>query len=166
MAHEGSEPWIHVPAQSIQPGQTFELWGADLGPGASVAVEILAGGESIQVGRVTTDAEGHFTQTMTLPAGVPDGYAQLHARADAGDEALMWVLVGQNAGGAVNPSAVGNQWWSDPSVIVLGGMLGAAMVAVLVLAFRSRRPATAKASMGRSGPLPRKCSRRQRRRPT
>lgn len=118
-----------MPAQSIEPGQPFELWGADLGPSASVAVEIVAGDEQIQVGRVTAGVDGHFTQTMALPAGVPEGYAQLHADSDAGVEAFMWVLVGQNTTGAVNPAAAaGNQWWSDPSVIVLGLMLGGAPV--------------------------------------
>jgi hypothetical protein len=166
IAHGGGEPWIHVPAQSIEPGQPFELWGADLGPDASVAVEIVVDQQSIQLGSVTADAEGHFTQTLTLPAGVPEGYRQLHADSSAGVDAFMWVLVGQNTSGAVNPSAAsGNEWWSDPSVLVLGAMLAAAMVAVLFLAFRSRRPASAKAAVeSRARPLPRKGARARNRR--
>lgn len=164
-AHSGGEAWIHVPAQSIEPGQPFELWGADLGPSASVAVEIVAGDEQIQVGRVTTGVDGHFTQTLALPAGVPEGYAQLHADSNAGVEAFMWVLVGQNTTGAVNPAAAaGNQWWSDPSVIVLGLMLGGALLAVLFLAVRSRRSATPTPAPVRAAPLSRKGSRKARRR--
>jgi hypothetical protein len=167
IGHGGGEAWIHVPAQSIQPGQPFELLGSDLGPGASVAVAAIAGDRSIAIGTVTADAEGHFTQTLTLPAGVPDGYAQLHAKSSAGVEAFMWVLIGQNTSGAVNPAVAGRtEWWSDPSVIMLGGILCAALVAGLYLAFRSRHPAPASAPAlaGRSDPLPRKGSRKARRR--
>jgi hypothetical protein len=167
IAHGGAEPWIHVPAQSIQPGQPFELWGSDLGESASVAVEIVAGEQAIEVGRVTAEVDGHFTQTLTLPTGVPDGYAQLHAESDAGVEAFMWVLVGQSTTDAINPSAPGGtQWWSDPSVIVLGGILGAALVAALYLALRAgrRAPGTATAAASPPRPVPRKGSRKARRR--
>jgi hypothetical protein len=164
MAHGGGEPWIHVPTQSIEPGQPFELWGSDLGPGASVSIAVTADDRSIAVGTVTADAEGHFTQTLTLPAGVPEGYRQLRADSDAGVDAFMWVLVGQDTTGAVNPAAAGgSEWWSDPSVLVLGAMLAAAMVAVIVLALRSRRPAAVRATAAQPRPLPRKGSRRQRR---
>lgn len=164
-AHEGAEPWIHVPAQSIEPGQPFELWGADLGSGGPVTVDIAAGDQSIRVGQVTADAEGHFTQALTLPGHVSDGYAQMTARSDSGDVAYMWVLVGQNSSGAVNPAAAaGDNWWSDPSVLVLGGILGAALVAVLVLVFRAGRRTAQTAAPAHGGPLPGKVSRKARRR--
>jgi hypothetical protein len=164
-AHEGAEPWIHVPAQSIEPGQPFELWGADLGSGGPVTVDIAAGDQSIRVGQVTADADGHFTQSLTLPGHVSEGYAQMTARSDSGDVAYMWVLVGQNTTGAVSPAAAAdNQWWSDPSVLVLGGMLGAALVAVVVLAFRAGRRTAPTAAPAHAGPLPRKGSRKARRR--
>ena len=153
-----------MPAQSIQSGQPFELWGAELGTGGPVTIDIASGDQSILVGQVTAGSDGHFTETLTLPAQVPEGYAQLTARSDGGDVAYMWVLVGQNTTGAVNPSAAtGSEWWSDPSVLVLGGMLGAALVAVLFLAFRSRRSPTP--APERATPLPRKGPRKQSRRP-
>src|SRR5688572_26891190 len=166
-AHGGAEAWIHVPAQSVQAGEPFELWGSDLGESASVAVEIVAGEEAIEVGLVRAEADGHFRQTFTLPTAVPNGYAQLHAESSAGVEAFMWVLVGQNASGAINPSAPGGpQWWSDPSVIVLGGILGAALLAALYLVFRAgrRAPGAAPVPASQPRPLPRKGSRKARRR--
>lgn len=117
----------------------------------------------------TADADGHFNQSLTLPGHVSEGYAQMTARSDSGDVAYMWVLVGQNTTGAVSPAAAaGNQWWSDPSVLVLGLMLGGALLAVLFLAFRAGRRATAAQTPAavRAGPLTRKGARRERRRPT
>ncbi|CAN5782396.1 hypothetical protein BH24CHL5_BH24CHL5_05150 [soil metagenome] len=126
-AHGGADPWIHLPAQNINAGQEFELWGADLAPNAGINVELVREELAVQVGRVVTHDDGHFVGTLNLPSDVPDGYAELVATADDGETARMWVLVGTATGSGL-PTAGGGNTLADPSVLVLGGLLLAGVV--------------------------------------
>lgn len=170
LAHEFGEPLLYVPADNVVSGEPFDLWGVDLDPSATVLVEVVLGGQVLPVATVLTDADGHFTQSVTLPAGLPDGYTELIARADGGTSTSTYVFVGEGPPEGVAPLPLtplgGQQWWSDPSVLILAAFLGGAAIALLWLAVRSRRPAAAPVRAHGSRPLPRKTSRKARRRPT
>ena len=133
-AHFGGEAYILVPADHVNPGDTFEVIAADLTPNATVSLTMLRDATPVSLGQATADAEGHFTTSIPLPSEYPAGYAQLIAVAQDGTQASTWVLVGSRTS-ATPPPPGQPAWWADPSVIVLGiavlggaGVLGYALI--------------------------------------
>jgi hypothetical protein len=133
-AHFGGGAFILVPADHVNPGETFNVIAADLTPNARVSLTIALDATSVSLGEATSDAEGHFQTTIPLPSDFPSGYAQLTAVAEDGTQASTWVLVGPRT--AATPRPPGSpEWWQDPSVIVLGiaviGGVGALLYALV-----------------------------------
>lgn len=119
LAHGGGEPLIHVPADHLEPGQSFTLIAADLGPSAQVTLELAASDQKVSLGTVTTGPDGHFEATLTLPASFPVGYAYLTATSDEGSFASAWVRVGLGPELATPPTADQGAQWFDASLILI-----------------------------------------------
>ncbi|MDP8903992.1 MAG: hypothetical protein M3N29_01520 [Chloroflexota bacterium] len=139
--HIGGEAFIQVPLDHVMPGQTFPVIAADVGAGATVSVRIVQGEREAQLGSVTADPDGHFQTSFQLPADFPHGYAQLIATADDGSEVSTYVLVGprEQVTGEAPRSAAASEWWLDPSVLILAGMVGVAGLALFAVTIRSAR---------------------------
>jgi hypothetical protein len=135
LAHGGGEPLIHVPADHIEPGQSFQLIAADLGPNARVTLELAAGDQRVSLGTVTSGPDGHFETTLALPQSFPEGYAQLTATSDEGSFASAWVRVGAGQDLGLPPASNPAAPWIDPSLILVP--IGA-IVLFLVWRFRAR----------------------------
>ena len=139
-AHSGGEPILIVPLDHVTAGQSFPVAAADLGPDANVSFTLARDEETVELGDRTAGPDGHFETTLTLPAVVPDGYAQLIAKSSDGSEAATWILVGERT--ASTPPPPGESvWWKDPTVILFLLVLvgGAAAALVLVLRRSARR---------------------------
>jgi hypothetical protein len=117
-AHLGATAYIIVPADHVLAGESFDVVGADMGPSSNVTFRLVHEQTTTELQSITTNADGHFQVTLSVPQEFPDGYAQLFATASDGTETSTWLLVGvRTASTPAPPSAT--QWWSDPSVLVL-----------------------------------------------
>jgi hypothetical protein len=164
LAHGDGEPWLFVAADHVEQGQPFSVIGADMGPSVGVTFELTSYGEPMSLGEVTTEQDGHFEASLTVPMTVRDGYAELRAVDAAGLEASTWVLVGDEPDLSVPPMPVaGNPWWTDPSVIVLGLFLVGGALAVGYLLVKSRRRPVPARATERPSRVPRKPTGRRRR---
>jgi hypothetical protein len=142
-AHFGGGAYLVVPADYINPGEPFEVVAVDLTPNASVSLTMTTDDRIASLGDAISDAYGHFTTTLPLPADFPAGYAQLFARAQDGTSASTWVLVGART--AATPPPPGTPpWWADPSVIVLLVLVGGAAAALAYLLLHQRGKASSR----------------------
>jgi hypothetical protein len=144
-AHFGSSAAIIVPADSILPGQEFEVVAIDLTPEATVNFDIRRedAGLTVPLESATSSADGHFRLSLSIPSDFPSGYAQLYAFAADGTQAMTWVFVGERTSATPPPPGT-PPWFADPSVIVLGVIAIGAVAAVAYMALRRRRvPAVA-----------------------
>jgi hypothetical protein len=143
-AHFGGEAFILVPVDHVNPGEPFEIIVADLTPGASTVIEARRDGQSVEAGRTVSDTEGHFSTTGSLPTDYPHGYTELVATAEDGTTVSTWILVGPRSA-TTGPPPVSNAARAgiDPSLLVLGILLGGSVGAVGYLLLRRTRPAKA-----------------------
>ncbi len=148
--HEGMGPWIQVVDGELRQGQPFRVLGDDLDPADEVTLELAVDGGVHPLGTTTTDADGHFLAELVVPPGVPDGEAYVQLTTRAGWAASMWVHVGDGgmlrqpaapAAGLPGPvAAAGGPAWLDPSVALLGLLVGGGLVAVGWRLWRAASP--------------------------
>ena len=163
-AHFGGGAYIIVPLDRVNPGEPFEVIGADLTPNSDVTFHAERDELVVPLSDATSGADGHFTAMLTLPSNFPAGYTLLVAQATDGTETSTWVLVGPRTG--VTPPPPGQPaWWADPSVIVLAlavvGGAGALAYALLRRRQPQRVPVTSGCARRRScGKAHRRAARR------
>ncbi len=110
VAHEGSgEAQVLVEPAAVTAGNTVVLAGTGLEPDSDRILVLVGGNLTVALGTVRTDAEGTFSQELTIPAHLPSGTYELQA---IGDETLTTPLaVTAVAGGAAatsGPAAAGS----------------------------------------------------------
>ena len=138
-AHAGGAPFIVVPLDHVDPGTPFPIIGADLGPSAKVGLAMSLAGQTASLGTVTAGTDGHFEATGTLPPGFPNGYASLTATAEDGTSAQAYVLVGARTESTPAPPAPEQPpFWADPSILIFGALILAALGGLVVLWTRPR----------------------------
>lgn len=77
LAHGGTEVVVEG---SVRSNALIEIEGEEFEPNDDVRIELLRGGsEPIELGRVTTDAEGQFRASLHVPARVEAGLYSLEA---------------------------------------------------------------------------------------
>ena len=140
VAHEGAEAWLHVPADHVPAGGSFEIWGNDLPPESDVTLRLAAGPQTLDLGVARSDAEGHFVKTVQMPSTIPAGYVELVVSTSEGASASTWVLVGSRSAQSGPMPDTGAE--IDPSLIVLGVLLGGAVGGVGYLLLRPKRHST------------------------
>lgn len=136
-AHESGRVTVIVPVDAIFPGQTFPVIGADFGSDLTVRFDLQSPQRSVALGTVVAGPDGHFSTDFQVPVDFPYGYAEVVGIDDAGTRAAVEVHVGAIDPAEVRPSKA-SDWWRDPSILVLGGVLGALAVAVVWLLLRPR----------------------------
>lgn len=99
MAHEGSgEEEVVVEPSDVTAGDTVILAGSGLEPNDERILALAGGDLVVDLGSVTTDAEGTFEIELTIPSHLPSGIYELRA---IGDETVTAELgVTAAAGGA------------------------------------------------------------------
>jgi hypothetical protein len=162
-AHFGGGAFIIVPADHVNPGESFEVIAADMGPNATVTFRVEHDEVVAPLSPATAGPDGHFTTNLTLPANYPTGYALLVASSNDGSQTSTWVLVGARDG-ATPPRPDQLAWWADPSVIVLGIAVlgGAGVLGYTLLRRRQPKPVAVGAGQRRrsSGKATRRATRR------
>jgi hypothetical protein len=140
LAHGGSgEEGIEVEPTSITAGQTVILAGQGLEPDSDRVLVLVGGDLTVSFGTVTTDADGGFSQELTIPSHLPSGTYELQA---IGDETLTTPLaVTAAAGGAAaspeandqNETVVARERTPLDLVLILGFVAVAAVVGGLLV---------------------------------
>lgn len=103
-AHEGSgEEEVVVEPGEVTAGDSVTAAGSGLEPDDERILALAGGDLVVDLGSVTTDAEGMFQTELTIPSHLPTGIYELRA---IGDEIVTAELgVTAAAGGADAPSA-------------------------------------------------------------
>ena len=131
-AHGGGEATaLSVEPDSLQAGGTVVLAGKGLEPNSDRTLVLAGPGMTVDLGTVTTDADGMFQVQLTIPSHMPAGTYELRA---IGDEVLT-VPLALTAGAA--PLAAGG---TAPEAVVPHerhalelGILAAAVLALLAV---------------------------------
>jgi hypothetical protein len=135
VAHEFGRVTVIVPVDAIFPGQSFPVIGAEFGSDLTVRFELQSSQQSVALGTVVAGPDGHFSTNFEVPVDFPYGYAEVVGIDDAGTRAAVEVHVGAIDPAEVRPSKA-SDWWQDPSVLVLGGVLVVLAVAVVWVLLR------------------------------
>jgi hypothetical protein len=150
LAHEGEEgSGIAVEPQQVTAGGTVVLSGTGLEADDERTLQLVGGDLTVQLGTVTTDADGMFAIELQIPGYLPGGTYQLDA---IGDETLMadLVVTAAGAGAVVDPAAtdavVVPRAWTPVGAIV--AIIAIALILLLGVALvrrsdRLARPPTA-----------------------
>lgn len=105
-AHEGDgEAKIEVEPASVTAGDKVVLAGSGLEPDNDRVLVLAGEGLTIEFGTVKTDAEGMFSEELTIPSHLPSGNYELRA---IGDETLTTPLAVTAAAGGAQASPVAN----------------------------------------------------------
>lgn len=107
MAHEGTgEAKIEAEPSSVTAGDTVVLAGSGLEPDNDRVLVLAGEGLTVEFGTVKTDAEGMFSQELTIPSHLPSGNYELRA---VGDETLTTPLAvtAAEGGAAASPGTTG-----------------------------------------------------------
>ena len=96
---------------------------------------------------VTAGPDGHFDTKLTLPEGIPDGYAELTATSNDGSFASAWVRVGTGPDLGAPLTAEQDAPLVDASLILVPV---AAVLLIVAWRFWSGRGNTARARRQRS----------------
>jgi hypothetical protein len=129
LAHQGGQPFLHVPVDHIVPGESFPVVAADLGPDSTVTIQVTTPHGSVPLGTVAAGPEGHFETVLVMPTTVPEGYLEVSARSDDGSVASVWVLVGAAASAPLTTGSTGDGLWIDRSLLLLLGVVVLALAA-------------------------------------
>jgi hypothetical protein len=138
-AHGVDEPTLVVPLDFVMPGEMVPVIGADLGSDADLTITLVQGVRTAELGTITAGPDGHFSTSMQVPADYPNGYSQLIADGNDGSQASTWILVGPRT--TTTPARPGaTEWWQDPALWLISGLLAGGGIALAVTAFKSRQP--------------------------
>lgn len=97
MAHTGAEgAGIQVEPSTVTAGNTVTLAGSGLEPNSERVLALAGEDMIVNMGSVTTDADGMFQIELTIPAHLPSGTYELQA---IGDETLTTPLAVNAAAG-------------------------------------------------------------------
>lgn len=97
-AHAGEETArLSVEPENLQAGGTVVLAGTGLEPDSDRVLVLVGPGLTLELGTVTTDAEGMFQKEIQIPSHMPAGSYELQA---IGDETLTVTLALTAAEGA------------------------------------------------------------------
>ncbi len=145
VAHEGGGGTaIEVEPANVTAGDNVVLAGKGLEPN-SQRVLVLAGQDLVvEFGTVTTDAEGMFSQQLTIPAHLPSGTYELRA---IGDETITTpIAITALAGGVVASPGTGDATQAvvprertPVELALLLALVGLAAVAGGLLVWRAER---------------------------
>jgi hypothetical protein len=108
LAH-GSGARIEVQPDTVTAGGTVTLVGENLEPKNERVVLLVGADMRLELGSVTTDAEGMFSLQVAIPAHLPGGVYEFQA---IGDETLTVQL---NVIGAAGPSTGGQSGLPEPA---------------------------------------------------
>lgn len=141
-AHEGGTLGIEIPVERIAPGDELPIIGADWAVGAPLEVWLQPAGQArIRLGSVMTGADGHFLTAVRIPESAPSGPAAIEVVSTYGVRDTGVVTIDPTA---PRPSSMPGATDAGPSADNVDPFpliaLGAALAALILLAFKTRRP--------------------------
>ena len=144
-AHPGGPEEVLVVGDHVDPGQTFRLLASFIEPQTDVPVTVVTGSQRFDLGTVTVNADGQFDVSLTLPADVPLGYAELHlTQPTQGDAATVFLVGPRDASTPAAPSVAGGSVFDSQAgalVVFVGTLVGIAVVGFLLVR-GGRKPTT------------------------
>jgi hypothetical protein len=144
-AHPGGPEEIIVVGDHVDPGQTFQLLASFIEPGVDVPITVVTGSSVFDLGSASVDAAGSFDVSLTLPADVPLGYAELHLdQPNEGDAATVFLVGPRDGSTPAAPSVGGGSLFDSQAgaLILFVGTLAAIAVVAFLLIRGGRKPAT------------------------
>ncbi len=144
LAHEGgAASGISVEPAQVTAGGTVVLAGDGLEPNSDRVINLVGPDVVVPFPTATTDAEGMFVVTLTIPGHLPAGTYTIQA---IGDETLTTELIVLAAAGAANPeppneavAAVTPRTRSFLELGIIGVLLILAVGVGLLLVIRAER---------------------------
>ena len=92
-AHGGEGPSLEVVPNRVEPGGTVAVLGEDLKPLSAVHVDLLTAAGDQRVIETTADAEGHFFESLVVPAELTARVYELRGTDAAGVSASTYITV-------------------------------------------------------------------------
>ena len=138
---------MEIPAERVPPGSSLPLIGLDFFPGEALQVRLTGPAGATDLGVVRAGADGHFEAFLDLPRDAPAGPYTVDAISTSGITVRALVTIDPAAPPAsyapVFPTAAQRNPAPDVDLvpIVAGGL---AVLALVVLVLRTRRPAPAR----------------------
>lgn len=133
---------ILVPIEQVAPGDAFPVTGYELDPGITITMRINQAATSTELGSVTVAPDGTFQTSLTAPAPLSGGYAELIATSDEGSQWRASVLIaGPGDGNATPPPGAQSPASGavDPRLLALAVMaVGLVIFAVAGLRYLRR----------------------------
>lgn len=143
-AHSGEEAsGISVEPAQVKAGGTVVLAGIGLEPNSDREINLVGPDVTVPYSKVTTDADGMFNVTLTVPSHLPAGTYTFQA---IGDEVLTATCAVTAAAGTVNAepanealATVTPRTRSGSELAIIGLLLAAAIGLGIVLVARAER---------------------------
>jgi hypothetical protein len=131
-AHGGGEALVHVPTSPVVAGRPMTVLVIDLEPETDFRLEVHSFGQRMPLGEARTDAEGHASVDVVVPANVRDGPALVQAVDPAGTTAETWVQVGTGATTTPTPQP-GALGLPEAIAVIAGAALVGVLLAVVIV---------------------------------
>lgn len=126
VAHGGEGPSLEVVPNRVEPGDTVTVLGEELAPLTSVHVDLLTAAGDQRVIETEVDEEGHFIESLTVPAELTPRVYELRGTDGAGIEVSTFLTV-------LAPEEPSAETGSPTPMEVMGLALAGVLVAALIL---------------------------------
>ena len=125
VAHGGGGPGLEVVPNRVVPAETVSVLGEELEPLASVQVDLLTAAGDQRVIDTDADEDGHFVESLVVPAELAARVYELRATDGAGVvvSTYLTVLPYEQAGNETTFPPVGAMSVALPGVVVAGLLL-------------------------------------------
>jgi hypothetical protein len=143
VAHGGEGPTLEVVPNRAEAGDAVTLLGEELAPESAIHVDLLTATGEQRVVETEVDAEGHFTESLTIPVELTPRVYELRGTDGAGIEVSTFLTVLASE----QPSAETGSPTMTMEVIglALAGVLVAALLLLVVIRRAgARRPRPAR----------------------
>jgi hypothetical protein len=136
VGHGGEGPSLEVVPNRVEPGDTVTVLGEELAPLTSVHVDLLTAAGDQRVIETEVDEEGHFIESLTVPAELTARVYELRGSDGAGIEVSTYLTV-------IAPEELSAETGSATPMEVMGlafaGALAAALILLVVRRITARR---------------------------
>jgi hypothetical protein len=141
VAHGGEGPSLEVVPNRVEPGETVTVLGEELAPLTPIHVDLLTAAGNQRVIETEVDEEGHFIQSLTVPAELAPRVYELRGTDGAGIEVstFLTVLASEEPSADTGPPAP----MAVMGLALAGVLAGAALILLIVrrIPARGRGPA-------------------------
>ena len=128
VAHGGEGPSLEVVPNRVEPGDTVTVLGEELAPLSSVQVDLLTAAGALVVIVARVDEEGHFIESLTVPAELTPRVYELRGTDGAGLAVSTYLTVLPAEQGSAETAPARMEMMS----LAIAGVLAAALILLIV----------------------------------